>query len=82
MKKRLLIASTATIVGLATATGAAFAATQANGNSQDTLVDKIAMRFNLNKADVQKVFDESHTEHESQRQSAIRNFFRQHSNRN
>lgn len=72
MKKRLAIAGAATLVGLATVTGAAFAATQSSTASQQTLADKIATKFNLNKDEVQKVFDEDRADHLAQRQADIK----------
>lgn len=60
-KKSLLAAGVGTAVGLATFAGVAVAQTPATG--QQTLVDKIATRFNLNKDDVQKVFDEDRAAH-------------------
>jgi hypothetical protein len=48
-------------VGLVNAQGS----TTQNGNS---LVDKIAQKFNLNKSDVQKVFDDDRAEHEAKHQ--------------
>ncbi len=51
------------VVGAATMAGVASAQT-----SNGTLVDKIAARFNVNKADVQKVFDEDRTAHQIDRQ--------------
>lgn len=55
---------TAGIAGLVT-TQAVNAANDTTG--QQSLVDRIATTFNLNKSDVQKVFDEEHTAREAQR---------------
>lgn len=43
-------------------------AANAQASSGNTLVDKIAKKFNLNEADVQKVFDENKAEHQAERQ--------------
>lgn len=60
--------STIGLAGLA-ATGMASAATNQSG--QDTLVDKIAQKFNLNKDDVQQVFNEQHQAREAEHQAKI-----------
>lgn len=49
--------------------GIASAAT--NTNSQISLVDKIAAKFNLNKDDVQKVFDEDRESHKQEHQAKM-----------
>lgn len=46
-------------------------AANAQANDGNTLVDKIAKKFNLNKDDVQKVFDENKAEHEAERQQRL-----------
>lgn len=48
--------------------GLAHAAT--TSTSQNSIVDKIAAKFNLNKADVQKVFDENRSAHQAEREQA------------
>jgi membrane-associated HD superfamily phosphohydrolase len=70
IKKSLLVAGAVTSVGLASLTGvhAVSAATDANG---DSLVSKIAQKFNLNKSDVQAVFDENKTERDAERQAEM-----------
>ena len=65
MKKALLATGATTIVGLASFGAVASAATSGNANSGDTLVDKIATKFNLNKSDVQAVFDEDRQAHQA-----------------
>lgn len=51
------------------ATGIASAAT--NSSRGNSLVEKIATRFNLNKEDVQKVFDEERESHKKEHESKI-----------
>jgi hypothetical protein len=51
--------------------GLAHAATSSSTN-QEGIVDKIAAKFNLNKADVQKVFDEDRTAHQAQHQQKMK----------
>lgn len=76
MKKNLIIASAATAVGLAGLTGAGFAYaatnTANNTNPMDSLVSAVATKFNLNKDEVQKVFDEQHTAMEQERENEIK----------
>lgn len=71
IKKPLLIVGAVTTIGAAGLIGsqAAFAATSTSGST--SLVDKIAQKFNLNKADVQAVFDENRVEHEAAEQSRV-----------
>ena len=45
------------------------ASAQGNPKHQDTLVEKIANKFNLNKSDVQKVFDDNRSENENRRET-------------
>ena len=56
-RTKLLIAGSATALVL---TGSSFthAATSSTSSSSDSLVSRIATRFNVNKADVQGVFDQ------------------------
>lgn len=58
-----------TTVGLASLTGLGVVSAATNNNGQQGLVDKIASQFNLNKDDVQKVFDDNRAEHEAERQA-------------
>lgn len=71
MKKALLVTGATTIVGLASFAGVANAATSGSSTSGDSLVDKIATKFNLNKSDVQAVFDADRTEHDAERQQKL-----------
>lgn len=59
VRKTLVAAGAATAIGAATMVGVAQAATTTDSGS---LVDKISQRFNVDKAEVQKVFDEEHSE--------------------
>lgn len=63
LNKKLPIAL---LTGVATVAvlGANFASAQTSG---ETLVDRISSKFNLNKAEVQQVFDEVHDEKEAER---------------
>ena len=66
-KKNILMGAAATTVGMAMFAGVAAAQTPASTGNHATLVDKIAQKFNLNKDEVQKVFDEDKTSHEAAR---------------
>lgn len=52
-------------VGMSSVGFAGLANAQSN-NRQDSLVDKISSRFNLNKDDVKKVFEEKHEQREAE----------------
>lgn len=54
--------------------GLAHAATSTgtDTNPQQSLIDKLVSKFNLNKADVQKVFDEERTERDAERAAQIK----------
>lgn len=66
MKKSLLALAIVGTVGLGLLGSSAFAQeTNDTNNPMDTLVQKIATKFNLNESDVQAVFDEAHSEIET-----------------
>lgn len=64
IKKSILIASTVAAVGLGTI-GASALAQNSNGGTT-SLVDKIAQKFNLNKDEVQKVFDQNKADRQAE----------------
>lgn len=66
----MLAAATIGIVGASTL-GVSFAAHAQSDGSSGTLVDKIAQKFNLNRDEVQKVFDENRAEHKAERQQQL-----------
>jgi hypothetical protein len=73
MRKNLMIAAAAATIslGVITPLGMSVAAHAAsNTASGSSIVDKIASKFNLNKSDVQKVFDENRAAHNADRQQA------------
>ena len=75
MKKHLVAAGIATAIGITGLTGVAVAnaATDTNTSSpMSGLVDAIATKFNLNKADVQSVFDEQRTKMEAERETQVK----------
>lgn len=70
-KKTLLMSAAATTVGVAMFAGVASAQTPTSTTDQQSLVDKIAQRFNLDKTQVQEVFDEARQEREAKHQQKI-----------
>lgn len=75
MRKQLITAGIVTTIGLAGVTGVGMASAMTNTNSTNpftSLVDAIATKFNLNKADVQKVFDEQRAKMEAERETQIK----------
>ncbi len=75
MKKYLAAAGIAGTVGLAGLSTAGIVAAQSNGSStnrMDSLATAIADKFNLNKDEVQKVFDEQHAAMEQQRDTQVK----------
>lgn len=70
IKKSLLLAGAVTTIGLAGMGAAAKAATTSSTGGTG-LVDKIAQKFNLNKDDVQKVFDEDRQSQEAEHQAKM-----------
>jgi len=71
IKKPLLIAGAITAIGVTGLVGTAVVSAATDTSNSGTLVDKIAQKFNLNKADVQAVFDQNRTDHEAQRQANV-----------
>lgn len=75
MKKQLAIAGVAAAIGLSgIGAGVAHAATNSSTNTDpmSSLVDKIATKFNLNKSDVQQVFDQQRTEMQAQQDQKVK----------
>lgn len=70
LKRNLLIGATAVSIGLSGVAGMGLAqAATTSTNPQDTLIDKLVSKFNLNKADVQKIFDEDRAAHQAEREA-------------
>lgn len=76
LKKPLLVAGIVSGVGLASVAGMGVVSAQSNptpgtvGDSQ-SIVDKLATKFHLNKADVQAVFDQDKQEHDQVMQQRL-----------
>ncbi len=64
IKKSLMLASAITSLGLASVM--ALSTASAATNDRTSLVDKIATKFNLNKDEVKKVFEEDRAEHQAE----------------
>lgn len=67
-----MVASAATAIGVSGLVGIGAASAQSDASSGDPmsgLVDKLAAKFNLNKEQVQSVFDESRSEMEAQHEA-------------
>lgn len=60
--KKLLTLGVLGAVGVSSVAFAGLADAQSSTNRQDSLVDKISSKFNLNKDEVRKVFDEEHAQ--------------------
>lgn len=76
MKKHLAIAATAATIGIAgLGAGVAHAATSNSTTKADpmsSLVDAVATKFNLNKADVQQVFDDQKSKMDTERETQVK----------
>ncbi|HEY1085749.1 MAG TPA: hypothetical protein VGE34_03435 [Candidatus Saccharimonadales bacterium] len=73
MKKSLLAAGVVTAIGLTGVAGAAtYAASSTQADPMSGLVGAIASKFNLDKSEVQKVFDEQRSQMETERENEIK----------
>ena len=70
-RKTLLISSLVTTLAVASVVGLGAVKAEGTTGSQN-LADKIATKFNLKSADVQKVIDEDHTAHEAERKAEMK----------
>lgn len=74
ISKRTMLASAAVVaIGIAGVggVGVASAATSSDSSTSTSIVDKIATKFNLNKSDVQAVFDADRTDHQAEMQAKM-----------
>ncbi len=73
LNKLLLIGGSTAVVALASVVGVgAVSAESGTSMGTDSIASKIAQKFNLNKDDVQKVFDEEHAARDAQRQADMK----------
>ncbi|HTE58229.1 MAG TPA: hypothetical protein VK694_05795 [Verrucomicrobiae bacterium] len=70
IKKPLLIAGAIATIGVASTAVGVQAATS-NSTGQSSIADKIAQKFNLDRNEVQKVFEEDKATHEAERQTKL-----------
>lgn len=71
IKKPLLIAGAVASIGAAGLGGSALAASNTDSADGDSLVTKLAQKFNLKQEDVQAVFDEHRSTREAERQAQV-----------
>lgn len=76
MKKYLAVAGIASVIGVAGLTGVGVVNAAANSSTStdpmSSLVDALASKFNLNKSDVQSVFDAQRTKMEADHEATIK----------
>ena len=70
--KKIIIASTVAAIGVAGLVGGTAFATSQSSDGSDSLVSAIASKFNLNKDEVQKVFDEQRTKQNTEREQKVK----------
>ncbi len=71
IKKPLLIAGAISTIGFAGLAGSSLASAQSSTSGSDSLVSKIAQKFNLKTEDVQAVFTEDRNAREAEHQASI-----------
>lgn len=71
IKKSLMVAGAVATIGIASTAAGVSAATSSTGDGGNTIVDKIATKFSLDKNEVQKVFDEDKATHEAERKAKV-----------
>lgn len=71
IKRNLILGGS--LVAIAVSTLGIGAVSAAQNSNKDDLASKIASRFNLNKDDVQSVFDENRAEHDQARKAKLEN---------
>ena len=72
INKLLLIGGTTMAVALASVAGVGVVSAQSDESASNSIVDKIAQKFNVNKADVQQVFDEDHAAREAEHKAELK----------
>lgn len=70
-KKMLITGAVTTVVGAGAFTGIVSAQTPSAVDTQQSLAQKIAQKFNLNQDDVQKVIDDNRSAHDAERQQRL-----------
>lgn len=71
VKRTLVVAGVIAATGLTAVTGLRVASAQSSNSNGESLVDKIATTFSLNKDDVQKVFDQGRDERKAEMEAKM-----------
>lgn len=71
IKKSMLVAGVTTTMAMASIAGVSAATSTSTTDPQDSLVSKIASKFNLNKDQVKAVFDEDRTAREAEHEKEV-----------
>lgn len=71
IKKSLMVAGAVTTIGVAGVVGLGVASAATNSDGSNNLINRIATKFNLNKGEVEKVFEEERAEREAEHQQRI-----------
>jgi hypothetical protein len=69
LKKPIIVAAGVAALGVSAVAGLGIASAATSTTSSDSLVDKIATKFNLKKSDVQAVFDQNRSDMVAQRRA-------------
>ena len=71
IQKPLLVLGAVTGITVAGLTGLGVASAASSSSGQDSIIDKLASKFNLNRDEVAAVFQEAKTEHQAERQQKL-----------
>lgn len=71
VKKSLMVAGAVATIGVAGIAGLGVASAATDSNKSDSLIDKIAAKFNVDKSEVKAVFDEERAEREAEHQQKL-----------
>jgi len=72
LQKSLLVAGTITAVGLGSLGAASVASAATSNTGSDSLIDKLATKFHLNKDEVKAVFEENRAAHKAEREQEMK----------
>ena len=72
IKKSLLVAGVLATAGISSLGAVSMASAATSSTGQDSLIDKIASKFKLNKDEVKAVFDEDRTTREAEREQKMK----------
>lgn len=77
IKKPLLVLGAVTGIGLAGITGLGVASATTNNSGADSIIDRVATKFNLNKDEVAAVFEEEKAARVAEREQKVEDRFTQ-----